>query len=105
MKILHKARESLSKITSTVVVTGMVAYTNVAFALENEHADDFKTLYDQLLGWAGGTLGKSIALLFLLIGLVMGLSRGSIYAAVVSIAAGLSLVLAPSFIDSIFGAA
>lgn len=44
MKILHKARESLSKITSTVVVTGMVAYTNVAFALENEHADDFKTL-------------------------------------------------------------
>ena len=70
MKILHKARESLSKITSTVVVTGMVAYTNVAFALENEHADDFKTLYDQLLGWAGGTLGKSIALLFLLIGLV-----------------------------------
>ena len=90
MKILHKARESLSKITSTVVVTGMVAYTNVAFALENEHADDFKTLYDQLLGWAGGTLGKSIALLFLLIGLVMGLSRGSIYAAVVSIAAGLS---------------
>ena len=105
MKILHKARESLSKITSTVVVTGMVAYTNVAFALENEHADDFKTLYDQLLGWAGGTLGKSIALLFLLIGLVRGLSRGSIYAAVVSIAAGLSLVLAPSIIDSIFGAA
>lgn len=105
MKILHKARESLSKITSTVVVTGMVAYTNVAFALENEHADDFKTLYDQLLGWAGGTLGKSIALLFLLIGLVMGLSRGSIYAAVVSIAAGLSLVLAPSIIDSIFGVA
>ena len=53
-------------------------------------------------GWAQGSLGKSIAIIFLLVGLAVGLGKGSLYAAVVSIACGLTLMIAPSVIDSIF---
>ena len=59
-------------------------------------------LYAQLTGWAQGSLGKSIAIIFLLVGLAVGLAKGSLYAAVVSIACGLTLMIAPSVIDSIF---
>ncbi len=103
MKLVSKARKSLKKAKAAIIVTSLTFYAQSALALE--HSDDFKSLYDQLLGWAGGTLGKSIALLFLLIGLGTGLARGSIYAAVVAIAAGLSLVIAPTIIDSIFAGA
>ena len=103
MQLVSKARESLKKAKAAIIVTSLSFYAQSALALE--HSDDFKSLYDQLLGWAGGTLGKSIALLFLLIGLGTGLARGSIYAAVVAIAAGLSLVIAPTIIDSIFAGA
>ncbi len=103
MQLVSKARKSLQKAKAAIIVTSLSFYAQSALALE--HSDDFKSLYDQLLGWAGGTLGKSIALLFLLIGLGTGLARGSIYAAVVAIAAGLSLVIAPTIIDSIFAGA
>lgn len=62
----------------------------------------FDKLYTQLTGWAQGSLGKSIAIIFLLVGLAVGLAKGSLYAAVVSIACGLTLMIAPSVIDSIF---
>lgn len=103
MKLVSQALKSLKKAKAAIIVTSLTFYAQSALALE--HSDDFKSLYDQLLGWAGGTLGKSIALLFLLIGLGTGLARGSIYAAVVAIAAGLSLVIAPTIIDSIFAGA
>lgn len=103
MQLVSKARKSLQKAKAAIIVTSLSFYAQSALALE--HSDDFKSLYDQLLGWAGGTLGKSIALLFLLIGLGTGLARGSIYAAVVAIAAGLSLVIAPTIIESIFAGA
>ena len=62
----------------------------------------FDKLYTQLTGWAQGSLGKSIAIIFLLVGLAVGLAKGSLYAGVVSIACGLTLMIAPSVIDSIF---
>ena len=43
-----------------------------------------------------------VLLQFLLVGLAVGLAKGSLYAAVVSIACGLTLMIAPSVIDSIF---
>ena len=56
----------------------------------------FDKLYTQLTGWAQGSLGKSIAIIFLLVGLAVGLAKGSLYAC------GLTLMIAPSVIDSIF---
>ena len=39
----------------------------------------FDKLYTQLTGWAQGSLGKSIAIIFLLVGLAVGLAKGSLY--------------------------
>ena len=49
-----------------------------------------------------GTLGKSISLAFLVIGLSLGIIRGSIVAAVTCIAASLSLMIAPTILEAIF---
>ena len=73
-----------------------------AWCMAADHSDDFKNLYDQLLDWTGGTLGKSIALVFLLIGLGVGCLRGSILGAVACLSAAVSLVIAPQVIESIF---
>ena len=71
-----------------------------AYALD--HTNDFESLYSQLFDWASGTLGRSIALVFLLVGLGIGAIRGSIMGAVVCIASALALVVAPAVVDSIF---
>ena len=68
------------------------------------HDQDFNQLYTQLLAWTTGSLGKSIALIFLLIGLSIGAVRGSILGAVTCIAAALALVVAPDIVDAIFTA-
>lgn len=49
-----------------------------------------------------GSLGKSLALGFLLIGLASGLLRGNLSAAVVALGAALALVVGPEIIESVF---
>lgn len=90
-----------AKRVCTTLVTAVVLFSARA-AMAADHADDFNGLYDQLIGWTGGSLGKSIALVFLLVGLGMGAVRGSIMGAVTCIAAAVSLVIAPDVIGAIF---
>lgn len=86
------------EIGTAVILGSMSAWCMAA----GEHSGDFEKLYEQLLDWTGGTLGKSIALIFLLIGLGIGTLRGSILGAVACLAAAVSLVIAPQVIESIF---
>ncbi len=74
----------------------------LCWADSTTHANDFDSLYTHLNAWATGTLGKSIALVFLLVGLAVGVLRGSIVGAISCLAAALSLVIAPSVINTIF---
>lgn len=62
----------------------------------------FDSLYETLNAWATGSLGKSLALVFLLVGLGLGVIRGSIIGAITCIAAALSLMIAPTIIRAIF---
>lgn len=64
----------------------------------------FEELYTMIKGWTNGYLGRSIALVFLLIGLGVGVLRGSIISAVGCIAAAMCLLIAPSVIESIITA-
>ncbi|MBQ9241448.1 MAG: hypothetical protein IJ164_09000 [Duodenibacillus sp.] len=64
--------------------------------------EEFSDLYTLLKGWCTGYLGKSIAISFILVGLGMGIIRGSIVAAVVCIASAVALLMAPSVIDALF---
>lgn len=68
-------------------------------------ADDaFADVYDLLVSWTTGTLGKIIAVGALLVGIGFGLVRQSVVAAVIGIAMSLVLSYGPDVIDGIFGA-
>ena len=64
--------------------------------------EHFADLYAMLKAWSTGTLGKSIALMFLLVG--VGVIRGSIMGAVGCVAASMALFIGPQIIEQIFTA-
>ena len=49
-------------------------------------------------------MGKTIAVAFLLVGLGMGVIRGSVMAVVAAIAAAAALILLPGIVDAMFTA-
>ena len=62
---------------------------------------EFSSIYTTLTGWMTGLLGRTIAVSFIIVGLVAGVVRQSIYGFVVGVAAGLGLFLAPAIVDSV----
>lgn len=98
-KTLSAAMPGLLAITLAVM---SVVVPDVAFAANGD--TDFQDLYTMLQNWSQGTLGRSIALMFLLVGLGVGVIRGSIMGAVGCIAAAMALFIGPQIIDNIFTA-
>lgn len=90
----------LSKL-SLVALTALLASSSVFAGTDGT---EFQDLYTMVKGWTNGYLGRSIALVFLLIGLGVGVIRGSIISAVGCIAAAMCLLIAPSVIESIISA-
>ena len=76
----------------------VVLMTDAAWAA----GSGFDRLQSTLSQWVTGSLGKSLALGFLLIGLASGLLRGNLSAAVVALGAALALVVGPEIIESVF---
>ena len=76
--------------------------SSAAFA--SQTGTEFSMLYDIVYNWSTGYLGRSIALIFLLIGLGVGVIRGSIMGAVGCIAAAICLVVAPEVVEGILTA-
>lgn len=66
-------------------------------------ANDFEPLWTMLSDWCSGTLGKVISISFLLVGLGVGVIRGSIIGAISCLAASVALLMAPTIINSLFG--
>lgn len=66
--------------------------------------DEFADLYTMVSAWCQGPLGKTISVTFLLVGLGMGVIRGSVMAAVSAISAGVALLMLPTIIDAMFTA-
>jgi conjugal transfer pilus assembly protein TraA len=79
--------------------------TVVALPLVSAHAGtggtEFDTFYDTIVDWAQGSLGKALALSMFLVGIGMGVVRGSVIAAVPAIGGALGLFIAPTIIDAI----
>ena len=84
------------------VVVGLGLFSACAFA--GTTGAEFEELYQLVHDWATGYLGRAIALIFLLIGLGMGVLRGSIVGAIGCIAAAMSLLIAPSVVEGILTA-
>ncbi len=65
---------------------------------------EFEALYNMVENWATGYLGRAIALIFLLVGLGVGIIRGSIVGAISCIAAAMSFLIAPTVVSGILTA-
>lgn len=100
MKFKAFLKRSATALPAAFVAFGLMAPEAFASSTNN----DFSDLWDMLEGWSTGTLGKSISLMFLLVGLGIGVVRGSVIGAVGCIAAAIALFLGPQIIESIFTA-
>lgn len=100
MKLNKLARRCATALPAAVAAFGLMSPE--AFAASG--SDDFSDLWDMLEGWSQGSLGKSISLMFLLVGLGVGVVRGSIIGAVGCVAAAIALFLGPQIVETIFSA-
>lgn len=102
------ARERVRKVLFFILAAALlyVAYALIAdpaFAASSPTGTtDFDALYNRLLGWVGGSLGKSLALAFLVVGLAVGIIRGNLTAAIVTLGAGIALAMFPAIIENLF---
>ena len=70
-------------------------------AMAGAGGTEFTQVYDQLTGWANGTLGKVLGIAALLDGLGVGEIKQSVIAAVVGIAMALTAGFGPGVIDGV----
>ena len=73
----------------------------VAAAHAGAGGTEFDPFYDTIVDWAQGSLGKALALSMFLVGIGVGVVRGSVIAAVPAIGGALGLFIAPTIIDAI----
>lgn len=101
-------RERIRKVLFVLLAAALVyaAYALIAdpafAAASPTGTTDFDALYNRLLGWVGGSLGKSVALAFLVVGLCVGIIRGNLTAAIVTLGAGIALAMFPAIIENLF---
>ena len=65
---------------------------------------EFQDLYDLVLGWTEGVLGKTIAVSAFLIGMIMGVAKQSIWAFAIGILFAAAFAFGRSVIDGVFTA-
>jgi conjugal transfer pilus assembly protein TraA len=95
------AKIKSSKAGSTALALGICTVLAAGTAVAGSSDTEFEMLYDRLSNWSQGYLGKSISLMFLLVGLGVGVIRNSILGAIVCVAAAMALFIGPMIIDQI----
>ena len=88
------------KTGAVILALGLVAGS----AMAGQGGDEFSSVYDTIVDWSQGTLGRIIALAMVLVGMVAGVVRQSIMAVVIGIAGGMALYNAPTVIEAIMTA-
>ena len=71
-------------------------------AMAGTGGNEFDDFYNQISGWANGTLGKTLGVAALIVGLGIGVVSQSVMAAAVGIAVALVAGLGPNVIDALF---
>jgi len=96
--MFHLDRRMLGVLTlSGAVVLLLVLGTSMAGTTGTE----FQTLYTLLTGWMTGFLGRVVAVIFIIIGVIAGAARQSIMGFVLGVSAGVGMFLAPAIIDNV----
>lgn len=111
-----KADATLEKwsMKETMLTTGlllsllvlMAVNTDIALASTSTSVSDntFSSFTDQLTKWIEGSLGKGIAIAFVIVGIITGIARSSLMAIAIGMGAALGLSLTPTVIGNIFTA-
>ncbi len=96
----------MKKVAGVVGVSSLALVAGLAMAAANNANTDttFAPIVTLLENWAGGTLGKVLAMAIFVVGIAAGVVRQSVMAAVAGIAGALVLGYGPSVIDNIFTA-
>lgn len=109
-----KADATLEKwsMKETMLTTGlllsllvlMAVNTDIALASTSTSDNTFSSFTDQLTKWIEGSLGKGIAIAFVIVGIITGIARSSLMAIAIGMGAALGLSLTPTVIEKIFTA-
>ena len=84
-----------------VAVLAVLSITMPQVSLAGTGGTEFNVAYTTITGWLQGDLGRLIAASLLVVGLVVGVVRQSIMAAVPAIACGLVATVAPTIIGAV----
>ena len=107
-RFTDKQLEKMQKVAAlaAIVVGAMIIamFAQGVLAAGDTTDETFKEVWDTLEKWTKGTLGRIIAIAFIIIGAVAGAARQSLMAFAVGIAAALGLYNAPSLITNVFSA-
>lgn len=87
------------KLKSIVLLVLAMTVPGLAFA--GTSGTEFQVLYDLLVGWATGFLGKSIAIAAFIIGMGMGIARSSPMPALGGVVFALFVAYVPGVIGGI----
>jgi conjugal transfer pilus assembly protein TraA len=82
----------------------VLGFFAVSPAMAGSGGTEFEDIYDLLMGWSQGTLGKVMAVGMFLVGIGMGIVRQSVTAAVTGVGGALVLNYGPTVIDNVFTA-
>ena len=94
----NKAKVFMPPVMAALLIAAVVAPMQ---ATAGAGGTEFTQVYDQLTGWSNGTLGKTLGLAALLVGLGVGVIKQSVIAAVVGIAMALTAGFGPGVIDGV----
>jgi len=88
---------------ATGVMLTLIALMGLMLCMPSVNAGvtgaEFQPLYDTLAGWMTGYMGRVIAVVFIIVGVIAGAGK-SIMGFVLGIAAGVGMFLSPALVDN-----
>ena len=95
---------SHTRSTALVTAAALLLALTASSAMAGTTGTEFQTMYQTLLDWASGYLGKSIAIAAFILGAGIGIARSSPIPALVGVVFALFMVYVPTIIDGIMTA-
>lgn len=102
MKYITADENHVINVSLAVIAVGLIAGPVLA---GTGGTTEFTAIHDQLSLWVNGTLGKTLGIAALLVGLGIGVIKQSVMAAVVGVSVALVAGYGPDVIDSVVTAA
>ncbi len=83
-------------------MTGTGSGDGGATDTDSDSYTEFDGIWNRIVAWTEGSLGRVVAGAFVLVGIIAGVAKQSLMAFAIGISAALGLVYAPSIIKSVF---